>query len=398
MFDFLQKKKEEVSLIVDIGNGTITSALVLFTQNSKPQFLYTIKMPFDMAEKPSISKLVVNMSTLLDKTLETLMKDGFKKEYFKGKSRTIDRALITLSSPWFILKTKHLTLEKEKPFLISNSFLNDIITKEENSFKKELSVNTSETSDRSKKDSLEIIEKSIIHTKINGYALNNSIGNKTKVFDAFLCMSAVNSDVVEKILSTILRHAHVVKEKVWLHTFSTVSFSVIRDIFNTDSDFILVDITSEIIDITIIKDDVIVETLTLPSGRNFIIRQIAKRFNVSQEIAESMLHLYILKKADDSVDVGMRDIIVNIEKEWIIYFENAIRELPSGTIVPGKAYITAEYDVASLHLNFLKLLKTNIVYITKENLSHLYQTDYTVPVDQYIAINSIFYNKAMKNR
>ena len=83
------------------------------------------------------------------------------------------------------LKTKNIHIAQDKTFIITEDFIEDIINKEKAKFKDEL--NASEIKNILG-DNIKIIDKNIIHTKINGYTLKDNISKKTKVFDAILCI------------------------------------------------------------------------------------------------------------------------------------------------------------------------------------------------------------------
>lgn len=391
MFDFLSERNNEVSLLVDIGNGSITASLVLFLDNKKPKFLYTTKSSFVVLEKPNAAELVDSMNRILDETLNTLVKDGFGNKYWSNKSKMVSRALVCFSSPWFIPKIKHIQIQRDSAFVITNDFLEDILSKEEKVFREEL-----------KKD-FEVIEKSIVNIKINGYVLDKTIGKRARNFDAFLSMSVVSGSFIRKIRSIISKHTHISENNITSHTFPLVSFSVARDVFSNNPDFVLMDVTGEVTDLTLVQNDTIVGTSTFPSGRNYIIRQISKQFNTSYELSESTLRLYIAKKLDEDSIEKIEKILIEIEKEWAIYFENALLELSPHMLLPSKFYITSETDVSDVYKDFMTLSKTDatatirknlqITHIDQNTLAGLFENDSTTQVNEFIAILAIFYNK-----
>ncbi|KND50192.1 MAG: hypothetical protein AB198_01905 [Parcubacteria bacterium C7867-003] len=399
MFSFLNSNKEEVAVLIDIGNGTTTGAIVVFEKNQKPRFIYIVKKFFATSESLDPAKLEIEMNSLLDEMLSALIKNGFEHKYWNGRSKEISRVLISFSSPWFLSKTKNIHLVSDKEFIITKAFLDDIVVKEEAVLKNELKNGESG-------EFFEVIEKSIVHSKINGYVLDNTMNKSTKTFDASLYMSVVSSVFIDKIHTTIHKHAHLPKERVIINTFPLISFSVIRDLFTKESSFILLDVTGEVTDITLVKNDIILETVTIPSGRNFIIRQIAKAFNVSSEIAGSTLRLHLSKKLEEAMSSKMNETLIEVEKEWSIYIENALTELSPEMILPNSIYLTADSDVADLYIDFLntpKLDTTNVFrknvkvnHINLEKTASFYQNDSGFILDEFIVLIALFYNKILK--
>jgi len=385
--------------LLDIGNGSINGAIVLFTKNKIPRFIFTGEVPFSIPLQPSAPELSAEMKILLNKILDYLIKNGLSKMTFAKK---IEKVLVTFSSPWFALKTKHINLVQQNYFLITKDFLDDIIEKEKKVFEKLLS------GEDSPNKSFEIVEKSIVHTKINGYEMSNSLGRKTKNFDAYLCLSVVGKSTIDIVHNAILKNSHIPADMVSIHTFPVVSFIVVRDIFSANSDFIIMDITGEVTDLTLVEDNVVIKSISMPSGRNFIIRQIAKKLDLSAEIAESNLHLYAEGKLDEKTKIQIQTILLDVEKEWSIYLESAIQEFSSQKNIPSTVYLTVDSDVAPIYKDFLSLVKTdstaefrknmNLIHINKETLSHFYETQMEVEVNEFMAILAVFYNKLFQDK
>lgn len=398
---FFSKQKEEVSLLLDIGNGSITGALVLYRKGDIPEFLYSAEVPFIISEKTNASKLVEEMSGLLQILLDETAKQGFKHSYWKSKTKKVDGCLVSFSSPWFVSKTKHIELSNTVPFVITKDFIEDIIRKEEVLFTKEL-IPSNGT-----ENNFKVIENSIVHTKINGYTLENSIGKKTKNLDAFLYMSVVSGQIINKVENVIYKTTHIPKDRVLIHTFPLVSFTVIRDVFSASSDFVLIDITGEVTDITLVQNDVIMKSVSIPSGRNFMVRQIMKYFGVTSEIAESTLKLYTEDRLDKDDQTKMESVFIDVEKEWSIYLENGLNELSPKMVLPGNVFLTADEDVSSIYINFLKLSKTdstamfrkglNINHVSMEKTMSFYKADSTIRTNEFAVILAIFYNKVINN-
>ncbi|OHA92789.1 MAG: hypothetical protein A3H52_02690 [Candidatus Zambryskibacteria bacterium RIFCSPLOWO2_02_FULL_39_26] len=399
ILSFFRKKEDELSILLDIGNGSINGAIVLFTKNKIPRFIFTGEVPFSIPLQPSAPELSAEMKILLNKILDYLIKNGLSKMTFAKK---IEKVLVTFSSPWFALKTKHINLVQQNYFLITKDFLDDIIEKEKKVFEKLLS------GEDSPNKSFEIVEKSIVHTKINGYEMSNSLGRKTKNFDAYLCLSVVGKSTIDIVHNAILKNSHIPADMVSIHTFPVVSFIVVRDIFSANSDFIIMDITGEVTDLTLVEDNVVIKSISMPSGRNFIIRQIAKKLDLSAEIAESNLHLYAEGKLDEKTKIQIQTILLDVEKEWSIYLESAIQEFSSQKNIPSTVYLTVDSDVAPIYKDFLSLVKTdstaefrknmNLIHINKETLSHFYETQMEVEVNEFMAILAVFYNKLFQDK
>ena len=391
-------EKEDVSLLINIGNGGISISFVSYSKNQTPNFLYSVNAPY-LGEKSNTSKLSDSLNLLLDSLLGTAIKEGWSDKYWKNKHKKFSSVVVTFSSPWLTLKTREIHLAKDNAFVLTKRFVNDIVSKEEEIFKKDLEKSTEENSE----GQFEIIESSMVHTKINGYTINDVIGRKTKSLDAFLYMSAISKNVRGKISDIILKHTHIPKENISMHSFLLVMFSTIRDNFSKNSDFMYMDVNSEVSDIVLVTDDVIRSVVSFPFGRNTIIRQISKIFNVNLEIAQSQMTLYMVGKVSDSLNESMNKLLIDLESEWAVYIEDALFTISPSMVFPAKLFFATDQDTSSIFIDYLKLQKNDstvnfrknleLTYMNDSVLSVLYKNENKMEIDEILVILSIFYNK-----
>jgi cell division ATPase FtsA len=305
------KSDSGLTILCDVGSGSMTVSLVLYSKYSQPTFLYTVTKGFTVPDKPDSFKLVDNMLSSLDELILKVVDESSVHSKKTKETNEIQNVVLSFSSPWFLPKTKQIEINEEKPFVITEAYLKKLLNQEEENFKKEI-----RESSENKEGDFEIIENSIVHVKVNGYVISKIIGQRVSSFSAYFCMSLISKDVWGKIHTIVQKHTHLDKEKIILHTFPVVSFTVLRDMFSDFQDFILMDVTSEVTDLTLVSGDVLIKTTSIPLGRNYIIRQIAKQFGVPSEIAESDLSLYSTQKLIAETSDKIQNILIDIEKEW----------------------------------------------------------------------------------
>ncbi len=386
MLFFTKDKNEERSILIDVGNGSITGSVVSFKDNQKPLFLYIVRNFFSANEKLESQKLEIEMKDLLNQTLDNINKKGLGK---------IDKVLISFSSPWFLSKTRFVKISNSKEFIVTKNFLEDVLNKEIEVFKKELEKEYNG-------EQFEAIEKSVIHSKINGYALDNTLNKRTKILDLSVYVSVVHNLFLKNLLEIIHKHTHLSRNKIHINSFPLVSFTVFRDLFTHEPDFLIMDITSEITDITLVRENSVEKTVSIPSGKNFIIRQISKNLGIPFEIAESTLKLFIDKKLDEQASSKVSEILIQVEKEWSIYLENALLEL-SDSHLPMTLFLTSDHNIFSIYEEFLKIQKTDSTAIFRKNLKieridleklqSFYENKSGFNLDEFIVILTLFYKK-----
>jgi cell division ATPase FtsA len=236
--------------------------------------------------------------------------------------------------------------------------------------------------------------------KINGYSITNCLGQKTKNFNASLYISAVSKSVGDIVHDQISKYFSIKTENISVHTFPFVSFVVCKKLFSSLQNFLLVDISAEMTDIIFVSKESVVGVVSFPSGRNFIVRQIAKKFAVSAEIAESLLRVWNAKKSDDETTAKIQEVISDAEKEWSIYFENAFVELAKNATLPPVVCLVAGEDVESVYSDFLKTPKDDSTAEFRKNIqifcldtatmSHLYDSNPKFRPNVFLSVLTIF--------
>ncbi len=390
------KEKENVSLLININNGSINVALVSFKIGQPPKFLHSVETPF-IGVKPDTMKMPEGVLSVLEVSLKDIMNKGWRKIGLKNKK--ISHVMVSLSSPWLILKTKNLHLSQDHLFIITKKFINDIANKEENLFKKELS----EIYSNNDSEGFSTIEKSVIHTKINGYTVENILGKKTKNFDVSILLSAVSTEIEEKITNVIFKETHIPKENLIIHSFPMVLFSTARDNILIDPNFMLVNVDSETTDVTLIENHTMVSTVYFPFGKNTIVRYLARFFKVSPKIAESQLMMYFSNKIDDTGIKSIQSLLEKLEKRWAIYFGNALLDVSPKMVWPKKILIMADEYISQIFIDFLKLQKDDVTsnfrkhadikLVGEDNLSNLCINTLDKKTNNSLIVLAVFYNK-----
>jgi hypothetical protein len=77
--------EEDLCLVIDLGNGSVSSSLVLFKKGLKPQTFCTTRIPVEIDEKPSSSELERVVLLYLDKAIEKVNKLKLTRVEIKNK-------------------------------------------------------------------------------------------------------------------------------------------------------------------------------------------------------------------------------------------------------------------------------------------------------------------------
>ncbi len=396
------KRDETIFLLVDIGSGGLGTALVFAETGKLPKIVFSKRVPFTGDSKLNPGALPEGMATLLNDLLNKTIVAGFAADVLMDKQKEIASVIVSFSSPWFSSEMKHIVLSQETPFIITPAFLNDVAEKQTELFKAELT----KESKAEQTDTYAVVEKSIVHTKVNGYTLENILGERTKTLDAYICLSIIKTSVADKVADIILKHTHIVKEKILMHTFPLLSFSVIRDIFPQSHDFVVFDIAGDTTSITVATASKIDKTRSFQYGRNNLIRSVASGLQSSPEIIESALKLFNSGKSDNQVAQKLETELTAGEKDWSVAFEQAFLELFHESVQPRKIYIVCDSITAPIFEKYIKFPKNNFTAEFKKNaevqiinptaLSAFYKNEFVAEPEERLALLTVFAGSLFK--
>ncbi len=146
---------------------------------------------------------------------------------------------------------------------------------------------------------------------LNGYQTSKPYGKQTKSIEISIFLSMISKEVetkTRKVLEKIF-HSHTIA----FHSFALTSFSAIRDIFHSEEDFLLVDVGGEVTDVSLVRRGILLETVSFPTGKNFLLRSVVLDLNTIPEEAHTLIRMFLDNK--ESKESGkLQKVLVPISK------------------------------------------------------------------------------------
>ncbi len=331
------KKNKHLVLLIDIGSASVAAALADIEPGVVPNILATARKDITFQEKLSPPEFLRSMNQALERVLKSVQEKTKKT----GIPATI---FCSLSSPWFLLKSRHIAITEEKPITITQSSLDKILDEGIAQLKAELKETLPP-------EDMRIVEKKIIQTKLNGYEIKNPYGQKAARVELTMTVGVSSKQVTDRIERTVQNFFH--NDPIHFGAFPVAAFSVIRDIFPTEKSFLFLDITGESTDVSLINNDVLAGTITFPRGKNFIVREISSRFNMPHEAATSVLNMFLGGALDSKRHNEILALMTKVESDWLARFEKTLTSLGASGIVSRKIFFMSDIDVAELFTGIL---------------------------------------------
>jgi len=322
LFSFLKKNRQSYSLVFNIGSGSVSGGVVRFTEAPGENVTFYAKENITFQEEIDISKHLDLMKSALTTLASKIQKGGPKK---------IDRVFYIFSSPWSVSQTKVIKIKENKAFKITESYLNNIIEEQEKNFQTEIAKTG------------KIIEKKIIQVKINGYLVNDFYNKTTKELELSVFFTVVPENILNTVEDAVSKT--FIPGEVWCHSLILATQSVINDLFPQKEDFISMEVSEEITDISIVKNNVMISSASIPLGRNDFMRALSKELNVTEEIADSQIKMHGSNSNDE---LGNMKLSVAMDKaglDWITKISEIFSSFKEKIYVPDSVFMIADPDL-----------------------------------------------------
>lgn len=386
---FRDKKQDEtLALVVDIGSASVGAGLVKIQKGQVPKIVVSVREDISFQDALSSARFLLAMNKALDKVLKDLQE----------KTKRIGNPVhffCTLSSPWFILKTRELKIAKNEEFEVTERELWKFIDEDILKLKDELKVTLPP-------EDVRIIEKKIIHIRLNGYEIKNPYKQKTSRMEMMVTVGVSSNKVIQSIERKINNFFQA--KLVHFGAFPVSAFSAIRDIFPTDNRFLFLDITGEATDVSRVENDLLMRTVSFPRGKNFLIREISTRLHTVHEEAVTLFSMFLRNELDTVRSAEISKIIETAEAEWSERFEKAIVVLLENSAPPSKIFFTTDVEISSRFLSLISKAKSDLLadgefevqYLDQHIVSKFVSFDKEVIRDPFIVIEALFVKKLLE--
>ena len=381
------KHKEEIVLVFDIGSSSIGGALFLVQKNNVPQIIYSIREPIIIEKEISFERFL----NLALKALEVVANKISTKGLGVPK-----KIFCVLSSPWYASQTRTIILKKNALFVFNSKLADNLIEKEVRFVEDEC-----EKEYMHKGSKVLLVELKNMQIMLNGYAVSKPLNQKTQELEMTIFISMSGEEVLEKIKGTIGKYFY--SDNIKFSSFAIASFTVARDLFVEQDNFLLMDIGGEVTDISMVKKDILRSSISFSLGSNFFIRNIASNLNCSLNEAISYMSLYKDGHIVDSALLKIEPIINKLKAEWLKKFQESLANLSNDISIPAIIFLTVDPELVNFFTEIIKSEQFNqytlteskfkVVFLGIQTLAGIVSFKNDVKRDSFLTIESIYINR-----
>ncbi|MCX6753340.1 MAG: hypothetical protein NTW62_03300 [Candidatus Nomurabacteria bacterium] len=387
---FSKKEKNELVAVFDIGSSSVGAALFYKNSSGSPEIIFSVREEIPITEK-------LEFNRFLDLGLKAL-EEVAKKISLSGLGAP-KKTYCTLSSPWYASQTRTIKLEKNTPFIFTAKMADGLIQKEIALFEEE-HINQYATTDKKAR----IIEFKNMKTTLNGYVTTAPIGEKASKVEMVLFMSMSPESVLQKFEESIGRHLH--SKGIIFSSLAINCFTVARDMFIMRESFLLIDIGGEVTDISMVKKEILCESISFPMGKNFLYRSLAELLGQTIDQAKSLFALYREGHAEEVLKVRIDESLIKVKADWLKNFQNSLVNLSNDISIPSVIFTTADEDVSNWFVETIKNEQFNqytlteskfkLVVLDTQTLHGIASFKDGISRDRFIILESIYINRFLK--
>ncbi|MDP2789296.1 MAG: hypothetical protein Q8O46_04640 [bacterium] len=384
------KDKGELALLFDIESSSVGGVLFYINKSKVPEIVFSFR-------EQIVTETEFNFDRFFTGTMKALG-DVAGKICLAGLGSP-KHFFCVLSSPWYASQTRVIRVEKNTPFTFTNK-LADSLTKKEISFFQEEHLYKY---DQDGSKALPIEFKNM-KTVLNGYTATNPINQRATELEMTVFISISSEHFLQRVQEIVSQHFF--RKDIKFLSLAMVSFAVARDLFVKQENFLLIDIGGEITDISMVKKDVLSNSISFPKGLNFITRGIASILNCSLDEAKSLISLYKDEHAETLTEKRLEPMISKLKNEWLNEFQNSLANLSNDISIPANIFITIDSNFAPFFSDIIKTeqfsqytlteSKFKVVFLDTEKLYDAALLGSEVKLDPLVILGAIYINRFIR--
>ncbi len=293
-----------VVLYITLTSGSVSGSLF----GKAGELLYTCTVPIP-DDKTPLDALSVALST-------------FAAHFHRyPHSRAVQEIRVCLYALWFQSGVHKVQVTQDKPMVITESFLKALLEKEANTFLSESHIS----------DEQVLIEKNIIHTKINGYNLISALGKKTKHLEATIFFSFMQKKVLDLLHTTIFEKHGLHGIPAYIHTFPLMATTVLQKKLER-SQFTLFAVTDHFTEVVMVEDGIPAKSFDIPIGKQYILGTMGAQLGIHEDIASSLCTLYIDGILEEEAAREVEEAMLVLTKDMLVAFHRLYTAAMSQTV------------------------------------------------------------------
>lgn len=354
------RNKPLYAALFDIGSESVGIAIVESDKSQQyPKVLFSHRVHMRITKKKlTMGDRLRTMKEALFSASLIISRDGIEALALHNKHARIGKVMITCSAPWSYTISRNVAYENETELKVSRELVDDLVTSAESEIEKHLNEATTGS-----ELTYDIVERATVDVRINDYPILKPFGLRGKEISLVHVTGLIPREVI-----TVLKE---VEEKIFpntelrAHTFLLVLYCVLRELYTDKTALTIVHVTGDSTEFGIIEGDTLVESLSVPTGLESIVRSLMVNEGETAKEMYALLEMYSKNElADDA-----RARVENALKTYIQEVSESIKEQAAARRFPKTAFVLAPSPFTDLFVTVLDKTLHDTLGITGELLT-----------------------------
>jgi hypothetical protein len=311
--------------LIDIRSSSVGAGFVGIAKNKAPVLAYTTRKPLEVRMDEPIE---MALGRTLGEVLHTLVAEGAPLLRAATGSGKTDAVFVTATAPWEQSRVFTHTVDPEHPFVFSKQHVEEAAT-----HAPELPA------DRTR------VSQLVIATLLNGYEVHDPFGKRVRRAELIMMSSAIDTTVMDTVERSVRGALH--QHRVEFDAFIPNAYSVLRDLYQHQRDFLIIDIGGDSTNVLLAKHGLLLSSACIPHGMSEITR--AARAATSPTAPE-------VEKA---------------EVEWLNMMGEALGKIAKEEPLPRTVFLFAEEPVRDFLKKLLDAPQLRPLWLSEESLAIL---------------------------
>jgi hypothetical protein len=303
-------------VLIDVSSASVAGAYAVFKKGQKPSVIYTKRIPIGAREGEPRAE---DMERTLAELTQTLIKEGAPVLARSTGSGRVRGVLACIGAPWQETNIHTETIEPVHPFTFTRNILEE----------------TERTVAEIPRDRV-LSEESVIATLLNGYEVSNPFGKRVERADLLILSSTLDAKVTAAVSSTLRKAYHT--RAIRITAFSPVAYTVFRDVYPHEKDYLIFSVGGETSDITLVKRGLLASSASTTHGLADMLRA-ADRVPA---IAREPVALPTDSAVDPAHDLGKSARITAAKGDWVAGITSALAGIAKDQALPRTLFLLAE--------------------------------------------------------
>lgn len=338
LFSFSKKRARSVALI-DIGSASVGGAYAHYEEGKPPIIYYTARVDVETREGESIRQGMLRSLSFLERLLIEEGAPALRRETGSGG---VEKVLVSVAAPWQETFVTTTNIVQKNAFTFSHAHLADAVKKTAVVPKDRVSSG-----------------HTVVATILNGYETSNPFGKRVTRAELVILASTLEKEAAHAIESSLRRAFHT--NEIELTAFAPVAYTVFRDLYPHQKDFVVLDVSGTGTDAAFIKRGLLVEVRSVPFGTQDLL--------IAARKAGQRAHLSAVDMIDPVANESFAKESEEAERVWLDGLHGAFSSVAAVQALPRTLLLLADTNARDYLKRTLEKSRLRSLWLSDEPLS-----------------------------